>query len=47
MNKGLKIVTIILGVGLASFLGFRIYKWYQFRSGNPTKDNRKIKLTKA
>jgi hypothetical protein len=46
MNKGLKIVTIIVGVGLAGFVGFRIYKWYQFRSGNPTKDNRKIKIVK-
>jgi len=46
MNKGLKIAAIVVGLGLAGFVGFRIYKWYQFRSGNPTKDNRKIKIVK-
>jgi hypothetical protein len=44
MNKGLKIAAIVLGVGLAGFVGFRIYKYYQFRSGNPQKDNRKINI---
>lgn len=44
MNRGLKIATIIAGVGVFGFVSYRVYKWYQFRSGNSVKDNRKIKL---
>lgn len=44
MNKSVKIITILASVGLAAFVGYKLYNYYRFRSGNPIKDNRKIDI---
>jgi hypothetical protein len=41
-RKTIKIVAAISGVLLLGYVGFRIYKYQQLKSGNKTKDERKI-----
>ena len=42
----IKITAAIAGVLLLGYVGFRIYKYQQLKSGNKTKDDRNIKIVK-
>jgi hypothetical protein len=43
-SKPIKIAAAIAGVLLLGYTAYRIYKYQQLKSGNSTKDDRKIKL---
>jgi len=45
-SKTIKIVAAISGVLLLGYVGYRIYKYQQIKSGNATKDDRNIKIVK-
>ena len=46
-SRTIKIVAAISGVLLLGYVGFRIYKYQQLKSGNKTKDDRKINIVKS
>jgi hypothetical protein len=45
-STSIKIAAAIAGVLLLGYVGFRIYKYQQLKSGNKTKDDRNIKILK-
>ncbi len=46
-SKTIKIVAAIAGAILLGYTGYRIYKYQQLKSGNRTKDERKIKIVNS
>ena len=46
-SRTIKIVAAISGVLLLGYVGFRIYKYQQLKSGNKTKDDRNINIIKS
>lgn len=46
-SRTIKIVAAISGVLLLGYAGYRIYKFQQLKSGNKTKDDRKINIVKS
>jgi hypothetical protein len=40
----IKIAAAIAGILLLGYTAYRIYKYQQLKSGNKTKDDRKIKI---
>lgn len=43
-SKTIKIAAAIAGILLLGYTTYRIYKYQQLKSGNKTKDDRKIKI---
>jgi len=46
-SRTIKIAAAITGVLLLGYTAYRIYKYQQLKSGNKTKDDRKITIVKA
>ena len=38
---------VFLGLGIAGFVGYKIYRTARTKSGDPQKDNRVVKLTRS
>jgi hypothetical protein len=43
-STSIKIAAAITGFLLLGYVGYRIYKYQQLKSGNKTKDDRNIKI---